>query len=312
LSELVRGQLSDTAWRLAWEVPVFGKFIAVGRDLDEIWRRGPRKDAALRDEVIERAAGLVDDLRGDVAERFTDLSGELGAQLARLEDLVKRGVTDPALGQAFYLAILNEGIIGDQDLAAADFAARYLTEADLRILLREYDRLGSWRKLEPGDFVHRPRGAYLPQLTAFEAGYRLARLADFGFLRSDPAMTSGRGEHRIFTPNLKVIDNFTDAIGLVRTIAVSPSMEYAGIVRDYEAGNLEARITEAKKFWGKTPLNGGVVRRHLLDGYQWRVVAHLHWGEYIGSFATAEEAQIVATEELRCCGLSVNWVSVGA
>ena len=117
MSDLVRGQLSDTAWRLAQELPVFGRFVSVGRDLDVIWRSGPRKDAALRDEVIERAARLADELRGEVAERLTDLSGELDVQLARLEDLAKRGVTDPALGQAFYLALLNEGIIGDQDLA---------------------------------------------------------------------------------------------------------------------------------------------------------------------------------------------------
>ncbi len=78
VSGLVRGQLSDTAWRLARELPVFGRLVSIGRDLNVIWRSGPRKDATLHDEVIGRAAGLVNELRGQVAERLTDLSGEAG------------------------------------------------------------------------------------------------------------------------------------------------------------------------------------------------------------------------------------------
>lgn len=311
LSDLVRGQLSDTAWRLTAELPVFGRFVSLGRDPDEIWRRGPRRDAALRDEVIDRAADLVDQLRGEVAVRFTDLSGELEAQLAKLEDMVRRGVTDPALGQAFYLAILNEGIIGDQDLAASDSAARYLTETDLRILLMVYDRVGYWEELASDNFDGR-WPYYVPRLTAFEAGYRLARLRDFGFLCSDPAMTAQPGEYRIFTTELNVIDDFIEGLSLARPVAVSPSMEYAGIVREYEAGNLATFITETKGNWYRPVLHCGVVRRHLLFGYQWIVVASDHKGEFPGAFATAAEAQSAAAEELRLYGLPVNWIPIGA
>lgn len=310
MADLVRGQLSDTAWRIAEELPVFGRFISVGRDLDVIWRSGPRENAALRDDVIERAAVLVERLRGEVAERFTDLSGELDSQLARLEQMAKRGTTDPVVEQAFYLALLNEGIAGGQDLKAADFAVRYLSESDLRILLSVYDRRGRWRWIQPRDLTREASG--LPQLNVFEAGYRLARLMDFGFLLHDPAITAEPGAGRTFTPDLKVIDNFTEAIGLVRTVLVSPSLEYAGIAQAFNSGNLATFVSEAKRLWGKMRFNGGAVRRHLLDGYQWAVRADGSEPRYTGSFATAAEAQAAATEELRDRALSINWVPVGA
>jgi hypothetical protein len=310
VSDLVRGQLSDTAWRLAEELPVFGRFVSVGRDLDVIWRSGPREDAALRDDVIERAAVLVDQLRGEVTERFTDLSGELESQLTRLEEVVKRGTADPVVEQAFYLALLNEGIAGEQDLKAADFAVRYLSAPDLRILLSVYDRQGHWRWIKPSDFTG--KSSDLPQLNVFEAGHRLARLMDFGFLLHDAAVTGEPGAARTFRPDLKVIDNFTEAIGLVRTVLVSPSMEYAGIAQAYDVGNLTALVTQGKRLWGKMHFKGGAVRRHLLDGYQWAVRADGSEPRYTGSFATAVEAQAAATEELRHRALSVNWVPIGA
>ena len=58
---------------------------------------------------------------------------------------------------------------------------------------------------------------------------------------------------------------------------------------------------------------GGVIRRHLLDGYQWCMIkGDAAPPTYSKDFATAAEAQAEATAELLRCGLSATWIPVAA
>ena len=58
---------------------------------------------------------------------------------------------------------------------------------------------------------------------------------------------------------------------------------------------------------------GGVIRRHLLDGYQWCMIkGDAAQPKYSKGFATAVEAQAEATKELLRCGLPTTWIPVAA
>ena len=252
--------------------------------------------------------------RTEAEQRFADLKVELDAGLDALTYLSETGVADPAVGLAFYLALLNEGIIGDQHVPHAEFAARYLSEAELRILTREYDRLEPWKKLRPAQFEYAAEFG-LPEMTPFEAAHRLARLTDFGFLFSDAAIAEEPLGRRFFRPDLELIDSFTEHVGLVRLIAVSPGTEHAAITQAYESGTLATLTAEAVSLFegGRMHTEGGVIRRHLLDGYQWCMIkGDAARPKYSKGFATAAEAQTEATAELLRCGLPATWIPVAA
>ena len=57
---------------------------------------------------------------------------------------------------------------------------------------------------------------------------------------------------------------------------------------------------------------GGVIRRRLLDGYQWCMITGDAAPKYSKGFATATEAQAEAAEELLRCGLAATWIPVAA
>jgi hypothetical protein len=324
MSGVTQGQLSDTAWRLVQEVPVLGRFVAVYRDLDEIWRRGPHRAAGIRDEAIERAATLIEMSREGVELRLSQVGGQLEAALAKLTDLTKRGVADAAVGQAFYLTLLNEGIIGRQDLPLADFVVRHLNTVDLQLLLMAYDEPQQWQHFEVARFNwDKDR---LPALTMFEVAYRLARLQDFGFFRSQEGTSAASVEQRSYEPDGAIRD-FIPKAGIVRGITVSPGEP--GAADDIRTSDDPDPIPLSWRN-GVFSDEGGMVRRHILDGYQWKVcIENIAWKmrienialdrtvkrgetEWTGTFATAADAQAAATAELERLGWWADWIPLGA
>jgi hypothetical protein len=330
MSGLTQGQLSDTAWVLAGEIPVVGRFVAVYRELDDIWRRGPHRAAGIRDEVIERVVTLIETSRADLELRFNQLSDQvqarlgspLEAQLEKLTDLTKRGIADAAVGQAFYLTLLNEGVIGGQDLPLADFVLHHLSTVDLQLLLMAYDDYQQWQHLEVDRF-NGDQGR-LPNLTMFEAAYRLARLQDFGFFLSQEGTSAVSVNQRSYEPDIGVIHDFIPGAGIVRGISVSPGEP--GAADDIRTSNDPDPIGPNWRN-GLFSGEGGMVRRHILYGYQWKVrIENIAWkmrieklatvkrGEtkWTGPFATAADAQAAATAELERLGWWADWIPFGA
>jgi hypothetical protein len=194
-------------------IPGFGQFVDAGVELYQIWYGDPKAEAALRTDVLERAAALINTFQGDVEARFAAIGGQLTAQLDMLKELARRGATSAPLAAAFYAVLLNEGITGGRSLPQAGFAARYLTELDVQVLMHLYDRIDweieyrrGWRWY-PGD-NHWGRG--LPSVTVFEAAYVLDRLQTFGFFCIEPDTVTESVERRGYLPEFAVIGDFVD------------------------------------------------------------------------------------------------------
>ena len=225
------GQISQSVITAGKLIPVFGQFIDAGDELYQIWYGDPKTEAALRTDVLDRAAELIDSYGSDVEVRFADIGGQLAEQLNMLEDLAKRGATTPPLAAAYYAELLNEGLTGGRALPQAEFAARYLTELDVDILMHLYDRVdfrdGPWY---PGEYYW---GHGLPDLTVFESAYELARLQTFGFFCLEPDTATERVERRGYLPQLDVIGDFVDQAGLMRVVTISPQLEEDQVPRYY-------------------------------------------------------------------------------
>jgi hypothetical protein len=304
------GQVGHSVVAAATVIPVAGPFVAAMDELYDIWRGDPKAEAALRTDILDRAAELIDAYRGDVEARFADIGGQLTEQLNMLEDLAKRGATTPPLAAAYYAELFNEGLIGGRKLPEAEFAARHLTELDVQVLMQLYDRIdyraGVLRY--PDDFDGR-RG--LPSLTTFEAAYELARLHTFGFFTSEPDISVESVERRGYKPEIGVIDDFAGQAGLVRVVAISPQVEEQALLHGY-AGLQQFELSHMT-------YGGGAVRFHILNGYEWAVKDF--WagargdepgGGWQGTFSEAAEAQAAAEDELQRKGLPVNWLPVAA
>ena len=291
-------------------IPVFGQFIDTGDELYQIWYGDPKAEAALRTDVLERAAALINTYQGEVEQRFADMGGQFTEQLKMLEDLAKRGATTAPLAAALYAELLNEGLTGGRALPQAEFAAKHLTELDVQVLMHVYDRI-DFRQGElrySGDF-HWGRG--LASLTVFESAYELARLQTFGFFTSEPETNSQRAEFRGYKPELDVIDDFAEQAGLVRVVTISPQVEEQALSGGY-AGLQQFQLSHML-------FGGGAVRWHILNGYEWsvkdfwaRAKGDEPGGGWQGTFGAAAEAQAAAEDELRRKNLPVNWVAVAA
>ena len=305
-----RGQISQSVVAAGKLIPVFGQFIGAGDDLYQIWYGDPKAEAALRTDVLDRAAKLIDAYHGDVEARFADIGGQLAEQLEMLEELANRRATTPPLAAAYYAELLNEGLLGGRKLPEAEFAARHLTELDVRVLMHLYGRIdyrvGVLRY--PDDFDGR-RG--LPDVTVFEAAYELARLQTFGFFCSEPDNSAESVERRGYKPEIGVIDDFAEQAGLVRVVTISPQVEEQALLHGY-AGLQQFELSHMT-------YGGGAVRWHILNGYEWAVKDF--WagargdepgGGWHGAFSEAAEAQAAAEDELQRKGLPVNWLPVAA
>lgn len=306
--KVTRGELSEAAWLLAREIPLFGKFIGIFRDLDQIFRRGPRDSAALSDQVLERAAQLIQQFRVELEPKFTELETRVAAALQGIKALAEEGVTGPTVAYIAYLALLNDSIIDVCYRPDAEFAAWYLDAADLRFLIREYDHVPSWEEVRPVDLG-------LPWPTRYEVGYSLTRLNDFGFLLSEPAMGREPLARRVFKPDTDAIDDFTEHMGLVRPLSVSPGAKGAKITEAFRNGSRVEVINELKELLTGDHMPVAVVRRHLLDGFQWAVIeAGTKRGAFTGAFSQVAEAQEAADAELRRLELWYpdNWIPVAA
>lgn len=308
MTKEMRGELSEAAWRLAQEIPVFGKFIAIFRDLDKIFRRQPRDAAVLSDQVLERAAQLIQQFREELQPRLTALDGQVSAALDALKVLAEDGVAGPTATYIAYLALLNDSILEDKYNPDAEFAAWYLNAADLRFLISEYDRTPPWKEVRPAD----PR---LPWPTSYEAGYALTRLRDFGFLLSEPAIMREPLARRVFTPDSTTLDDFTERMGLVRPICVLPGAENAGVMEALRGSSRAEFLQQLRNLLAGEHMPVGVVRRHLLDNFQWAVIeAGTERGTFAGAFSEVTEAQRAAEAKLRRQGLEPpnTWIWVAA
>ncbi len=228
--------------------------------------------------------------------------------------MVARGVAESAGGRSLYLALLNAGVLGG-DSELADFVARNLTDADVRILLTIYDRAEPFRQRVPKEFTWREN---LPRMTVYEASYRLERLSAFGFFSRDPVEATRPVEHRVFrvdADQLYAIDTVAEQAGLVRNVAVAPSSAYPAVASALKAGTLAELVATSGELvrGGRMLMDGGVVRRHVIDGYQWAIVRYGHgWQEFTGTFPTPDEAQNAADQQLGRLGISAEWVAVAA
>jgi hypothetical protein len=304
----IRGELSDAAWRLAHEIPVFGKFIAIFRDLDQIFRRGPQDAAALSDQILERAALLIKQFRVELEPRLTALEGQVSAALDALKVLAEDGVAGPTVAYIAYLALLNDSILEDKYSPDAEFTAWYLNAADLRFLIHEYDHILPWEEVRPTD----PR---LPWPTPYEAGYSLTRLRDFGFLLSEPVIMREPLAKRVFMPNIATLDDFVDHMGLVRPVYVLPCTEDTVVMEALRGSSRAEFLQQLKGLLAGEHMPVGVVRRHLLDNFQWAVIkAGTERGAFTGAFLKVADAQKAAEAELYPQGLerSNTWISAAA
>jgi hypothetical protein len=305
-----RGQISQSVITAGKLIPVFGQFIGAGDELYQIWYGDPKAEEALRTDVLDRAAELIDAYRGDVEARFATVGDQLMAQLNMLTDLAERRAISPPLAAAYYAELLNEGLIGGRALPQAEFAARHLNELDVDVLMHLYDRVdfrdGPWY---PDDYYW---GHSLPDVTVFESAYELARLQTYGFFCLEPDTAAERVGQRGYLPQLDVIGDFVDEAGLMRVVTISPQLEEDQVPRDlYFSGG--------QFYLSKLTLGGGAVRWHVVKGYQWAVRDYYArrtgaegGGDWNGAFSTAAEAQAAAEEELHRRNMPVNWMPVAA
>jgi hypothetical protein len=199
---------------------------------------------------------------------------------------------------------------------------RHLSTVDLQLLLMAYDDYQQWQHFEVDRF--NGENGRAPHMTEFEAAYRLARLQDFGFFVSQEGTSAVSVKQRSYEPDIGVIHDFIPAAGIVRGIAVSPGEPSAA--DDIKTSNDPDPISPNWRN-GLFSEEGGMVRRHILYGYQWKVrieiiawkmrienLANVRPGktEWTGDFATAAEAQAAATAELERLGWWADWIPFGA
>lgn len=295
-------QLQATATRLAEEIPLFGRFVAVANDLDEIWRRTPRDRQTFRDELVLRAAQLIEESQSEFELRLSGRGSQLEERLQTVEYLARRRPSE-RLVEHLLETTINDGLVGDDDLALAEFAARYLDERDLRSVIYYFDRQPPWREV----VLRNPKGPFAG-LSQYEAYYRLRRLQDIGFFTSDPTNVSKPLASRSFTPEVRSIDNFCTRMNLARIVEVVPDFELAGIQDMETKGTLVAHMRSLCSKAGTLIATTAAVRRHIFDGYQWTL--HRDRARYEGSFDSADDAIAAATEGLEKLGLPVKWIQV--
>ncbi len=299
--------------------PVVGPFVALFDDLNNIWRGSDREyDELLRREadLMANVTKMVDregaEVIAKIESSFPELQGRILA-LAEERTLRPRGnisTVNQLLGE-----IVSGAIRGSSATPEVEFASRNIDDVDLAILVHVHSRDTNWQSISVED----KRRLGLDPVHDRELALSLSHLELLGFVEKAESETPRPWREREFTPDLKEIDDFCDALHSLPIIALMPNLRFQGAAQMALEGKLVAWLREMSQNRLRAIAHMfSAVRRHPFQGYQWTVSTESSpapsggWKGQGWEYANAQDAIHAADPSLLADGQTPDWIYIAA